>query len=267
MASSTSTIRSMKPKPGARIDPLHNLSRGLVGWYLFNEGAGSRLADISNTGAHGTLTDMDPATDWIGSPLGGGLHFDGADDYVFFGSEAGDTAGLEMSVSFWLNLDSLPSNGSILGNSSAPVWKNGWGVTLSAAGTEMDFWVDDSSTNVARSSALVTGVWTHWVGWWDGATVKLFRDLELQPTADTFSSSITNPGNFEIGKVGGSTTELNGTLDDVRVYNRAITDSEMRQLYVTPYANILTPSKYLDIAAPAERVFTTTLENRTFTVL
>lgn len=51
---------------------------------LINEGAGGTVYDISGRDNHGTLTDMDPDTDWRGGPDGWVLDFDGSNDYIAF---------------------------------------------------------------------------------------------------------------------------------------------------------------------------------------
>ena len=60
----------------------HPLARGLVGAWAFEDGGGSVLRDVAGRGHNGTLTNMDPATDWVVSQHGGALDFDGSDDYV-----------------------------------------------------------------------------------------------------------------------------------------------------------------------------------------
>ena len=55
----------------------HPLAKGLVGAWAFQDGGGSVLRDVSGRGNTGTLTNMDPATDWVSSPYGGALYFDG----------------------------------------------------------------------------------------------------------------------------------------------------------------------------------------------
>ena len=89
-----------KPPPGSRVDKQIQLAQGLVGCWLFNEGAGRVANDISGYGNHGTLAGMvNPPTATSGWG-GGGLQFDGSDDYVniadtptlSFGNSAEDTA-------------------------------------------------------------------------------------------------------------------------------------------------------------------------------
>ena len=55
----------------------HPLSKGLVGCWLFNERGGDSVYDASGQGNTGTLTDMDPATDWVVSEKGSALDFSG----------------------------------------------------------------------------------------------------------------------------------------------------------------------------------------------
>ena len=58
------------------------MNSGLVGYWNFQEGTGTTAYDKSGKRNHGTLTNMDPTTDWVDGKLGGGLDFDGSDDYI-----------------------------------------------------------------------------------------------------------------------------------------------------------------------------------------
>ena len=68
------------------------LNSGLVGWWLASGKTGwgtQNWYDISGYGNHGTLTGMDPMTDWRGETHAGGmasLDFDGSNDYISAGS-------------------------------------------------------------------------------------------------------------------------------------------------------------------------------------
>ena len=76
------------PGRGVLVNRAHPLARGLVGCWLMNEGTGERVFDHSGYGNHGLMTNMDAATDWVQSPHGGALDFDGSDDYIYFGDAA-----------------------------------------------------------------------------------------------------------------------------------------------------------------------------------
>lgn len=69
-----------KPMCGAYPDPLHCNSMGIVGRWLFNE-RGSRVVDVCRNFDAGAIS----GATWTGSKSGGGLRFDGSDDYVNIG--------------------------------------------------------------------------------------------------------------------------------------------------------------------------------------
>lgn len=72
----------VKPPYPSRLDFDNPLSQGLVGCWLMNEGAGSKVYDISGRGNDGTLTNMAPATDWVVGDSGSGLKLSDDNDYV-----------------------------------------------------------------------------------------------------------------------------------------------------------------------------------------
>ena len=78
----------------------------------------------------------------------------------------------------------------------------------------------------------VTNHWGHLAGTYDGATVKLYIDGSL---ANSMSFSGTNAGMDTtmgaIGQSGLNDRYFQGKIDDVRVYNRALSAGEVKQLY------------------------------------
>lgn len=83
-------------------DPINRdcpLNQGLVGWWMGapNCYGGTRLQDLLNHN-HGTLTNMDPATDWVGTQYGPALDFDGTDDRVTASSVATSQTNITIMV-------------------------------------------------------------------------------------------------------------------------------------------------------------------------
>lgn len=75
--------KGIKPTFGQEIDWLAWVGVRPVGaWMMLDGNASPRLTDISGNLNHGTLTGMDPATDWVPTKQGMGLDFDGTDDRV-----------------------------------------------------------------------------------------------------------------------------------------------------------------------------------------
>ena len=76
----------IKPHRGVEINWSHPLARGLVGCWLFDEGTGEKVFDLSGNNNTGTLIAMDPATDWIAGKDGFALDFDNIDDHIDCGN-------------------------------------------------------------------------------------------------------------------------------------------------------------------------------------
>ena len=248
-----------KPKPGVRIDPLHPLSRGLVGCWLFNEGAGSVLYDISGGGHHGTLTNMEPPTDWVGSLHGGGLYFDGANDYV----DTNLTVDLTLfSIAFWFKTTETSDNTRFIGRFSEGGANDPYvliSYETNYQGIKASLKDDDGDTRTIDGSTDINDdVWRHCVFTLaPGGVGTIYINGVLDGTAigaalGTFSA---NGENFFLGAYNSKGTAgafITVTFDDVRFYTRALSVQEIQQLYHDPYCNLLRIPirRYWGIAPP-----------------
>ena len=236
----------------------HSLSRGLRGWWLFNEGSGSRVSDSSGNGNHGSLTNSTPETAWRGSPLGSSLLFDGTDDYVAVANHDSLNPTSALSISGWFKLTTAPNSfDGLIMKTTDGGWADGYGI----------FWVADASVGSVASLAFYvgeyTGVtgglafkafdynadlnWHHFAAVWDGATVSLYID-GIKGTDDTFAAPLTNSTTrlflgADVGAPDIPGSGSPGALDDLRLYNRALTIDEIRQLIANPFANAV-PSRF-----------------------
>jgi hypothetical protein len=228
------------PRPSSnpvRRKPRKNntLLNGLVGAWCPSLGAnGTRLLDVSGRNNHGTLTSMDANTDYI--PSGGklALDFAGVNDYVATGlSFAGAS---KLIISAWIFRPSSTSNfyiGCGAGGSSGPranIFINGstYFVTAENAG----------GASYGSVSCSITG-WNHFVYIFDGSGVNNATRLiayingnkQTLAYVSTVPGTLGNVGVFEIGRSLGQGLYGTGQADDIRIYNRALTATEVRQLY------------------------------------
>ena len=81
-------------------------------------------------------------------------------------------------------------------------------------------------------SALSTGTWYHAVGTYDGSNIRLYLN-GVQATSTTQTGSLASAsGALNIGRDPSNTLKLwNGLIDEVKVYNRAISANEVLDLY------------------------------------
>ena len=248
--------RTTKPPPRAMINPLHPLSRGLVGYWLFNEGAGSRANDISGHGNHGTLKNMSPNTGWGGSKFGGGLQFDGVDDYVIKTSMSPDfDEKSEISVSVWFKPNSLDTGGASKYLISLPEVSSGWnGIDIiqqnAIIGFDLATHSDDSLGMI--STTLTDTDWHHITLTYDGITLKAYLDgASVGNDPVTLGTGLKHASKqLNVGRFGSFGSHCAGAIDNVRIYNRALTALEIKTLYHNPFCNLLhVPIHYVPAAA------------------
>lgn len=212
-----------------------SLSSGLAALWRMEEetGAEDRVFDYSGQGNHGDLgSGMDSGTAWVGGHAGGdALLFDGVDDEV----EVPDDASLDftnpgLTVSAWVRPTSESlSMGSI-------VWKDEqWALSLSSGADTLRAQVETDGKSAWGGSAVdvtypfVAGVWAHIAFTYDGSDVIVYVNGTPRGTPVGASGDIVDNGApVTIGA--GNSWLFAGTIDDVRVYNRALSEEEVEAM-------------------------------------
>jgi len=213
----------IKPKIKASNDT------GLVGYWSFEEGAGTKAGDFSGKGNHGTLTSMDEATDWVAGKRGRALDFDGSNDRV----NIADHATLQsdyLTIAAWIR-----NTGS------------GWRTVAakSDGGITNAFWFGSSDSNklllkfngvggspYGATTNLNDSAWHHVAGTYDGSFIRVYVDGKLDNTPYAHSGITNKSGTLQIGGNDYWACCLwPGDIDEVRVYNRALSATEVANLY------------------------------------
>jgi hypothetical protein len=154
--------------------------------------------------------------------------FDGVNDFASIESTDFQFTG-DYSVSAWIKLSALQV-GRIAGRHET----TGWQLRVEASG-KLSLWRDPYAVESLLS--LATGTWYHVVGTAEGNSVKLYINGVLDNTGTLSASTHSAPVGTElrIGRHG--TGYLAGQLADVRVFNRALTPTEVASIYA---GNIVT---------------------------
>ena len=215
--------------------PYFSVNDGLVGYWTFD---GQDLKDTtafdkSGNNNNGTLTNGPRRA--IGR-LGQALEFDGNNDYVAIPN----TAALQFvgtsafTISAWINGTSQAGSvGVVFGKYSGT---RGYRLLVDTSNTKkLAFQIrDDTGTSEMFSSdaAIVDGVWTHVTGVFSQGTLSLYIDGTLNKTAAFTKVLASGTDDARIGESTNSTfTRFLGLIDDVRVYNRALNEDEIKRLY------------------------------------
>ena len=236
-----------------------DISIGLEAHLTFDAGQGAQ--DSSGNNLHGTLSgdatvDTASATNQIGD---GKLTLDGTDDYVNLNAHASSFAGLtEGTVSAWFKTSS--SNQQMLFNLGDTAASSFASLQLLSSGS-IQWWVSEGGSTTVDVSTTATfndGNWHHVAVTVSSSGTSLWVDgVELTGGAVTYLTGSSASTNFysnlsgvaraEVGAYEFSGTmydEFTGLIDDFRIYDRALTASDIGELqnpwiYGTPGDDVI----------------------------
>jgi hypothetical protein len=239
------------------LDRNHWMMRGLVGWWPMQEGAGLTAFDLSGNGNHGTLTNMDQTTDWVTGPQGGrALDLDNTNDHVLLdGGNLTLDADQPLTLCWWERVTSYPGNNYIsrwrlkndgvvgrafmcLRSNTALYGNMTWGGSYTYdTSTGRNF----KASGVTSESNSV-GIWKHFVlvcrAGTNGSSTSDYTLFEDGVPLTTSTASGINQANVG-SRFGydGSHSPSNCQFADVRMYQRALTASNVRDVYLNPWAS------------------------------
>ena len=216
---------------------INNLSSGLVGYWKMDEASGTSVADASGNGNTGTATDADPTdvTCLDGDtppPVASGKYansrdFDGCDDYVDLGNPTGLQVKSNFTLSAWIKPSSYSNNPSALGR----YWAyDNLGIRTDNQALLFQLEIGGSAYVYTNYSATL-GTWYLMTATYDGANVKFYVNGEEKYNQSASGTSDYYLDGWDIGRGGKNQNYFDGSIDEVRVYNRALSEREVQQLY------------------------------------
>lgn len=189
----------------------------LKGYWKLDDGSGSTAIDSSGYGNNGTLTNMDPETDWVTGKINGALDFDGTNDYVSL-SPIPTLAGKSVTIAAWIKADDVSASyyHSIVSQYD-PTEEVGYILCLYGDKPRLyiNYWTSATSTE-----SINTSDWFHIVGTYDNFKAKIYVDGGLKATEKMLLGEAGVNHDAYIGR--GSTSYFDGKIDDVRIYNWAM---------------------------------------------
>ncbi|KKL55828.1 hypothetical protein LCGC14_2251530 [marine sediment metagenome] len=228
----------LKPRIFRKPQLTHPLARGLVGYWLFNEGSGNKVNDLSGNGNTGTFVN---SPTWVPGEFGPAINFSGAaDEYVNVLDSPELDGHTAMTWVFSHVSDDLSSaNLGPLSKYEAINGERSWAIRQSGGVTEYNLVIsNDGNAFEAQETAnlnLVVGIRNQLAFTFDDGTGKAYKDGILTDTLtfSTHTSIFAGSKDVKIGTY--RATEFNGLIDYVIIYNRALSASEIAQLYIDPF--------------------------------
>lgn len=219
-----------KPWPYQKPNFSHPLAKGLVGCWLFNEGAGGVVHDLSGNGNNGTFVGTPT---WESGPL---LSFNNF-DRILISQNSGFDFGLnDFTVSVWFKTTTTSTQENrILAKYTGGDGSKYWGF-LTGSAENTNFYAQ----NVISSNYPVwDNKWHHLVGTRENNGTKTFLYIDgfLRASGTIAAVDLTWTAPFNIGSFGDYyVNDFRGKLDAVCIWNRSLSANEDALLYREPYA-------------------------------
>jgi len=204
-------------------DALKAANENLVAYWSLDDGAGAIAKDNSGGGFNATLYN---SPTWINGKSGKALTFNGTTQYGNAGDVDITTNALTFSV--WAKTSYPATSQEILRKQSSYIFRIGVGVLV--------FYVHDGTDwrSISETASIFDDEWHHLVAVWDGTTAWLYVDgVMIKEQALAYTMALNN-NNLYIGSSVGSASFFNGSLDEIRIYDKALTEAEIKYLYQNP---------------------------------
>ena len=231
------------PYPASRltVDSTNSLVTGMQLWFPFTTGTGTTAQCILHAYHTGTLQS---GASWASSDIGTVLELDGSSEVDFTSDISRNKTAV--SCSAWIKPDSVSGNNFVFYEENGTVThRTRFGLIvadgrLRCGGRDDD---GDSFTNFAESntSTVVTGVWQHVVAVFDptGGGCKVYLDgVDVTVSSDNTGDGFPDTASLNqvIGGIGGhGSFYFDGQIQNLRVYDRALSATEVTTLYHRPW--------------------------------
>lgn len=208
------------------------LTDGLIAYYSFDGSAN----DMSGNGNNGTVIGATLAQDRLGNSSSA-YKFDGNDYISIADSPILSLGSNPFTIALWVNMDVL-GNYYIMGHDEGPGNRNKW--ILWGGSTDLKLHTNSPSTG---GQFPVSSPWSPEINtWYNLAITRTDQNYSLYIDGNQVATGI-NANNIPdpnapllIGSAEGGHPErlFRGSIDDVRIYNRALSQSEITQLAAVP---------------------------------
>lgn len=224
----------------------------LVLHLIFDEGKGDTVADDTTYHNDGIIKG-DPQ--WVDGKSDFALQFDGVDDTVEIPHADSLNMTDAVTIEMWVKLDADGPNSNQVG-----IEKGGWeageyglyAFYVPGNGSAMQF--KDLPADCGDANAgylgpnIKDGKWHYIAGTWDGDTISLYTDGELNESWECQEGSLEeNDKSVYIASRLGNKRLLKGLVDEVRIYNRTLSQSEIQDDMESFGPSAISPSEKMSV--------------------
>jgi len=204
-----------------------DITQGLSAYWKFDEGEGDIAFDSAGGELHATIGQAE----WVAGRIGKALFFDGKVAFASSPDAGAPGVGGALSVALWIKGVAQPTD----------IWvyalgkEDSFGLLISRpGGPNLGFLVrneDGSGWNRLLTGVdILDGSWHHVVATYDGNAISVFLDGNLLGCEIVGPSAPVSASPLVIGAYSLRYGYFRGTIDEVRLYNRALSEEEIAEL-------------------------------------
>jgi hypothetical protein len=255
--------------PGECEPEYAGLWEGLVGCWVPQMGpTGNRLLDLSGYGNHGTLTNMDPATDWVTGQGGWALDLDATNDYVSCGLAFGSRT--ELTVAAQVRFNAVGADCAI-GSQFTTGQAGEWILQMDALGASgssnvISFVIRASSASAPHwpwcetaTNSVTANTWYSILATWkSGVGMGLYVngvDAKAWEQSTTNKATIASEKDYRIGRTAVNAKPFNGQIVYQMTWNRYFSAAEATLQMADPLGLLRPRRRWWAVPAAAAGVY------------
>ena len=208
------------------------IDQSVVGWWKLNDAAGQTVVkDWSASGNTGTsANNITSATGYTGV-ANTAMSFNGTSDWVDLGNATILNPTTAMTVSIWIKGNSISAAAFYIGRDDET---DGRAYAVGLLNSRLQLQINGLATINNQGATLTNGVWYHVVAVGDSSSGwKLYLNGVVDGTAGWVTpNSVVANTNIGRRSYSGSEGYFNGSISDVRIYNRVLSANEVKGLYI-----------------------------------
>nr|MBA2305323.1 hypothetical protein [Acidobacteriota bacterium] len=224
----------------------------LVGAYGLTEGTGAATMDSSGNSNTGALLN---GAAWTAGKYGFGVLLDGVNDHISIPNAPSLQLGRTGTIEAWVRINSGGRWNGVLGKAGlSDDEAHSYAMEIDTARRPLCLIGDGTRINLAKSTTAMTpGQFYHLACTWDGAQLRLYINGALSKAVTQTITPAANPSPLVIGQYGGNVNYLGGVIDEVRIFNVAVTQANIQldmAAAVESSPDVTAPS--VSLAAPSD---------------
>lgn len=207
------------------------ISNGLIAYYKLN----GETSDHTQNSNHGsTVGSIIPSTDRFGNPSGA-MYFDGNGSYVLIpNSPSLNSPGSGITLAGWIQIEDFPGiRVAGLINKTVNSAYGQYGLNYQSwAESGVGFAISGGTQGIFARTHFLRQRWYFVCATFDGNYLKVYSNGSLVQSVETAGIIVPDNNPVVLGLDSPGQNEfLQGSLDDIRIYNRALSQSEILNLY------------------------------------